>query len=80
MPIEEVKGRIELAQGFALRAPQDAPAEVSTPRPAMCCTQCGGRLRWCSVVLPRPLGTRALLPPNVAHSKPLGAAALCASG
>ena len=35
MPIEELKGRIELAQGFALRAPQDAPAEVSTPRPAI---------------------------------------------
>jgi len=80
MPIEEVKGRIELAQGFALRAPQDAPAEVSTARAAMCCTQCGGRLRWCSVVLPRPLGSRALLRPNVADNKPLGAAAVCGSG
>lgn len=80
MPIEEVKGRIELAQGFALSAPQDAPAEVSTARAAMCCTQCGGTLRWCSVVLPRPLGTRALLPPNVAHNMPLGAAAVCRSG
>ena len=80
MPIEEVKGRIELAQGFAVSAPRDAPAEVSTPRAAMCCPQCGGRLRWCSVVLPRPLGTRALLRPNVVHSKPLGTAAVCASG
>ena len=80
MPFAEVKGRIELAQGFAVSAPRDAPAEVSTPRAAMCCPQCGGRLRWCSVVLPRPLGTRALLRPNVVHSKPLGTAAVCASG
>jgi hypothetical protein len=80
MPIEEVKGRIELAHGFALRAPLDAPAEVPTARAAMCCPHCGGRLRWCSVVLPRPLGSRALLRPNLADNKPLGAAALCASG
>lgn len=80
MPIEEVKGRIELAQGFALRAHQDAPAEVSTARAAMCCPHCGGRLRWCSVVLPRPLGSRALLRPNVAYTKPLAATAVCASG
>ena len=80
MPIEEVRGRIELAHGFALRAPKDAPAEVSTPSSTMCCAHCGGRLRWCSVVLPRPLGSRGLLRANVAHSKPLGAAAVCASG
>jgi len=79
MPIEEVKGRIELAQGFAARAPQDAP-EVSTPSTTMCCPHCGGRLRWCSVVLPRPLGSRALLRPNVADNRPLGPAAVCASG
>ena len=80
MPIEEGKGRIELAQDFALRAPQDAPAEVSTASERMCCPHCGGRLRWCSVVLPRPLGSRALLRPNVADNTPLGAAAVCASG
>ena len=80
LPIEEVKGRIELAQGFALRAPQHAPAEVSTARAAMCCAQCGDRLRWCSVVLPRPLGSRALLRPNLADNKPLGAAAVFGSG
>ena len=80
MPIEEVKGRIEMAQGFALRAPQDAPAEASTARAPMCCPQCGGRLRWCSLVLPRPMGSRALLRPNVAHTKPLAATAVCASG
>ncbi|MDP2619450.1 MAG: transposase [Hyphomicrobiales bacterium] len=80
MPIEEVKGRIELARGFALRAPPEAPAEVSGATSAMCCPHCGGRLRWCSVVLPRPLGSRALLRPNVADNKPLGATAVCASG
>jgi len=80
MPIEEVRGRIELAQGFAVRAPRDAPTEVSTARATMCCPHCGGRLRWCSVVLPRPLGSRALMRPNVADNTPLGAAAVCASG
>lgn len=80
MPIEEVKGRIELAQGFVPRAPQDAPAEVSGASSAMGCPHCGGRLQWCSVVLPRPLGSRALLRPNVASTKPLGAAAVCGSG
>ena len=60
MPIEEVKARIELAQGFAVRAPQDAPAEVSTASTAMCCPHCGGRLHWRSVVLTRPLGSRSL--------------------
>ena len=80
MPIEEVRGRIELAQGFAVRAPRDAPAEVSTARATMCCPHCGGRLRWCSVVLPRPLGSRELMRPNVADNTPLGAAAVCASG
>ena len=59
MPIEEVKGRVELAQGFAVRAPQDTPvAAVATPPATRCCPQCGGRLRWCSIVLPRPLGSR----------------------
>ena len=60
MPIQELKGRIELAQGFALGAPQHGPAEVSTVRTTMCCPHCGGRLRWCSLVSPRPLGSRAL--------------------
>ena len=80
LPIEEVKGRIELAQGFALAAPQDAPTEISTASSAMGCPHCGGRLRWCAVVLPRPLGSRAGLRPDVADNKPLGAAAVCASG
>lgn len=80
MPIEEVRGRIELAQGFAVRALRDAPAEVSTARATMCCPRCGGRLRWCSAVLPRPLGSRALLRPDAAHTKPRAATAVCASG
>jgi hypothetical protein len=61
MPIEEVKGRIEMAQGFAVRA---APAaqDVAEPQPrGKGCPHCGGKLRWCSVVLPRPLGSRDLM-------------------
>ena len=80
MPIEEVRGRIELAHGFALRAPQDAPAEVSTPGTTMCCAHCGGRLRWCSVVLPRPLGSRALSSAHAAATKLLGPSTVGGSG
>lgn len=61
MPIEEVKGRIELAHGFAVSAAQatQSPAEPVTPRGRVC-SHCGGKLRWCSMVLPRPLGSRGL--------------------
>jgi hypothetical protein len=79
MPIEEVKGRIELAQGFAARAAQAAP-EVSTPSTTMCCPHCGGRLRWCSVVLPRPLGGRALSRSHAAATKPLEPTTVGGSG
>jgi hypothetical protein len=80
MPIEEVKGRIELAQGFAARAPQDAPAEVSTGSTAMCCPHCGGRLLWRSVVLTRPLGSRSLSRAHPAANRPPGATAVGESG
>lgn len=61
MSIEEVKGKIELAHGFAVSAARAAqePAEP-VPR-GMACPHCGGKLRWCSMVLPRPLGSRDLL-------------------
>jgi hypothetical protein len=64
MSIEEVKGRIELAQGFTVSAAN--PAEPVQSR-HMACPHCGGRLRWCSVVLPRPLGSQNLL-----HKKETG--------
>jgi len=80
MPIEEVRGRIELAQGFALRAAQHSPAEVSTPGTAMCCPHCGGRLRWCSVLLPRPLGSRALTRAHAAATKFLAPTTVGGSG
>ena len=79
MPIEEVRGRIELAQGFALRAARAAP-EVSTPGTAMCCPHCGGRLRWCSVLLPRPLGSRALTRAHAAATKFLAPTTVGGSG
>ncbi len=80
MPIEEVKGRIELAQGFTLKAPQLSPAAGSTARAARCCPQCGGRLRWCSIVLPRPWGSRALSRAHAAATKHLGPSTVHGSG
>lgn len=79
MSIEEVKGRIELARGFALRAARVAP-EVSTTGTAMCCPHCGGRLRWCSVLLPRPLGSRALTRAHAAATKFLAPTTVGGSG
>ena len=58
MSIEEVKGRIELAHGFTVSAAK--PAEPVQSR-QMACPHCGGKLRWCSIVLPRPLDSRSLL-------------------
>ena len=80
MPIEEVKGRIELAHGFALNA---KPAAQDGTEPAtstgLVCPHCGGRLRWCSVVLPRPLGSRGLFRvPGVAGVPPVRSE--CGSG
>lgn len=66
MPIEEVKGRIELAHGFRMHQKREAtvPAEpVAAPR-TLACPHCGGTLRWRSVLLPRPLGSGDLLRPN----------------
>lgn len=48
MPIEEVKARIEMAQGFAARAPE-IEIEASPP---MLCRHCGGVLQLCRVILP----------------------------
>ena len=61
MPIEEVKGRIEMAHGFAVRAaPVARDVKEQQPR-GKGCPHCGGKLRWCSVVLPRPYGSRDLV-------------------
>jgi Putative transposase/Transposase zinc-binding domain len=79
MPIEEVKARIELAHGFAVGIPQQAGDEVPVARTA-CCPHCGGKLRFCSIMLPRPLGSRALSRANVANIKPSEAGVVCASG
>ena len=80
MPIAEVKARIELAHGFALSTPPDAPATAAPAPAAWCCAQCGGKLLWRSVVLPRPLGSRGLLRAQVADSKAFAAAAAGPSG
>ncbi len=76
MSIEEVKGRIELARGFAVSAAKaaDNHSEHPTPRGPIC-PHCGGRLRWCGVLLPRPLGSRDLSRLGEIGGKPVGASA-----
>jgi hypothetical protein len=52
MPIEEVKARIEMANGFAVAA---SAAEIEPPAPApLCCPRCAGVLRYVRVILPPP--------------------------
>lgn len=82
MSIEEVKGRIELAHGFAMRTQPQAtvPAASVTVSRARTCPHCGGRLRWCSVVLPRPLGCRALFRANGSASLPSAVSEVRGSG
>ena len=48
MPLEELKARVELAQGFALQGPS---AQIEA-RPPMCCRLCGGRLRYQRTIPP----------------------------
>jgi hypothetical protein len=60
MPLEELKARVEMAQGFALQV----PATQIEARPALCCRLCGGRLRYQRAIAP----LRARLP--IAHASP----------
>ena len=49
MPFEEIKARIELAQGFDVRP----PAAIQVPKPqALRCPHCGGKLRYRCTILP----------------------------
>lgn len=60
MPFEEIKARIELAQGFDLHPP--ATVDLPPSRP-LCCPRCGARLRYRCTILPRsraPARTRPL--------------------
>lgn len=50
MPIEQIKARIELAQGFEVNAP--ATIEVTRPQPLRC-PRCGGTLSYRRTILPR---------------------------
>lgn len=57
MPLEEVKARIEMTQGFAARA---AEVTVEKPQP-LCCRHCGGALRYRRITLsPRAAAIRAM--------------------
>jgi hypothetical protein len=60
MPFEEIKARIELAQGFQVGPP--AAIEVKAP-PPLCCPRCGARLRYRCTLFPRaPVPVRVKLP------------------
>lgn len=80
MKIDQIRGRIELAQGFAASATEASSDEAPPTNAAMACHHCGGRLRFCSVVLPRPLGSRTLSQADGMNIKPGGAGVLVASG
>ena len=63
MPLDELKARVELAQGFALQATEIDPQRSPAPAPR-CCPRCGGRLRYQRTILP----PRARLP--IAQASP----------
>lgn len=48
MPLEELKARIEMAQGFAARTPE---VNIEKPLP-LCCRQCGGALQYRRIMRP----------------------------
>ena len=60
MPLEQIRARVELAQGFAPQAREAAIERPVAPTP-LCCRHCGGRLRYQRTIL--PLRTRV----NLAH-------------
>jgi len=70
MPIDEIRGRIEMARGFMASAKEASTDEDPPTSPALACPHCGGKLRFCSVVLPRPLGSRALTQVDGMNIKP----------
>lgn len=79
MSIDQIRGRIELARGFAA-ATQEERVDETPSAAAMACPHCGGKLRFCSVVLPRPLGSRALSSANGVNIKPKDPDKAIASG
>ena len=80
MQLDEIKGRIEMAHGFAVSA-ASAVSDAAAPatQRGWVCPHCGGRLRYCSVVLPRPLGSRgSARPPGMGRGSAGGV--VCRSG
>lgn len=68
MPPAEVKTRIEMAQGFAARAPE---VNIETPQP-MCCRHCGGALHYRRIILsPRAAPIRATAPQGAGKLTPM---------
>ena len=67
MPFEQIKARIELAQGFNVRPP--AAIEVPKPQPLRC-PHCGAKLRYRCTILP-DAGLRLRITNLIAHTAPL---------
>ena len=68
------------AHGFTVRAaPVAREGSGAKPR-GMGCPHCGGKLRWCSAVLPRPLGSRGLMRMQGASNAPPGVGEVCLTG
>lgn len=80
MSVEEVKGKIELAHGLTVSAARAAQEPAELKLRGMACPHCGGKLRWCSMVLPRPLGSRNLLRPEGVSRPPPDVNGVCRSG
>lgn len=62
-----IKARIELAQGFHVKAP--TPVEVPRPQPLRC-PQCGAKLRYRRTILPYAQ-LRLRITNLIAHTAPL---------
>ncbi|MGH7484066.1 MAG: IS91 family transposase [bacterium] len=59
-PFDQLKARIEMAQGFALHDPHN-DIERPAPPPPLCCRHCGGRLRYQRTILAPRVRLHALL-------------------
>ncbi len=67
MPLDEVRARIEMTQGFAARAPE---VTVEKPQP-LCCRHCGGVLQYRRIILsPRAVQIRAMAPQGTGKLTP----------
>lgn len=71
VPVQEIRARVELAQGFAREA--SAPEIEIEPLAPMRCPHCGGELQYRRVILPRSrvaIGMGSMFPNRGAQAAP----------